>query len=46
MEQEGGAGKGFLKTTTKEGITITKFTKKTHPSSQLERMSGAINYKN
>jgi len=29
MEKEGGAGKGFLKTTNKEGIAITNLTKKT-----------------
>jgi hypothetical protein len=33
MEKEGGVGKGFLRTTTKKGITITNLTKKhpTHP---------------
>jgi hypothetical protein len=45
MGKEGGASKG-LKTTSKAGIAITNFTKKKklHPSSQLERMGGAINY--
>jgi hypothetical protein len=41
--REGRWSKG-LKTTIKEGITITKLTKKPHPSSPLERMGGAINY--
>ncbi len=43
MEKEGGVGKG-LRTTSKEGIVITNLTKKPHPSSQLERMGGAIIY--
>jgi hypothetical protein len=44
MEKEGGAGKGFLRTITKQGIAIKKLTKKPHPSFQLERMGWAINY--
>jgi hypothetical protein len=31
MEKEGGACKGFLRTTTKEGIAITNLTKKNPP---------------
>jgi hypothetical protein len=31
MEKEGGASKGFLRTTNKEGIAITNLTKKTPP---------------
>jgi hypothetical protein len=38
-----GANKG-LRTISKEGIAIANFTKKPHPSSQLERMGGTINY--
>jgi hypothetical protein len=31
MEKEGGVGKGFLRTTIKEGIAITNLTKETPP---------------
>jgi hypothetical protein len=45
MEKERGAGKGFLRTTTKKGIVITNLTKKKpYPSFQLKRMGKAINY--
>jgi hypothetical protein len=43
MEKEGGASKG-LRTTSKEGITITNLTKKSPFIFQLKNMGGEINY--
>jgi len=43
MEKEGGANKG-LRTTSKEGITITNSTKKSPFIFQLKNMDGEINY--